>query len=314
MKIVVTTPAGHVGSRVTQLLLQAGVRPTLIARHPERLERAVRERADVVEADLSDPGAVVAATRAADALLWVAPQADDPDADPIQWYARLGAIAARAVTENSIGRTVFLSSIGAELRSGAGEIDGLGQAEELLDATGATVLHLRGGYFYTNLLGQLDSMRQGVLSAPMALDYAQPWVDPRDIGEVAAARLLCAGWSGRQVQAVHGPEDLTLSRAADIISEATGSQVRAQTISQEALRRTLRSAGLGDKQVDGMAGMSAVMRDDFTAEDKRSILTTTPTTLAAWAYVHLRPALTEKVSPACGASGTDFAFGTRTTS
>jgi hypothetical protein len=37
-----------------------------------------------------------------------------------------------------------------------------------------------------------------------------------------------------------------------------------------------------------------VTRKDFIAEDKRSILTTTPTTLAAWAYVHLRPAL---VSP-----------------
>ena len=37
--------------------------------------------------------------------------------------------------------------------------------------------------------------------------------------------------------------------------------------------------------------MSAVTLEDFVAEDKRSILTTTPTTLAAWAYVHLRPAL-----------------------
>ena len=273
------------------MLIQAGVRPTLLARHPAKLDRATSERADVVEADLSDARAVVLATRDADALLWVAPPTDDPSADPVAWYARLGANAARAVTENGIGRTVFLSSIGAEKRSGAGEIDGLARTEELLDATGAAVLHLRCGYFFTNLLGNLDSMREGVLKAPMAVDYAQPWVDPRDISEIAAARLLSAGWSGRHVQAVHGPEDLTLTRVAEIISEVTGRRVRAETISQDTLRRSLRAAGLGDKQVEGMAGMSAVMRDDFTAEDKRSILTTTPTTLAAWAYVHLRPAL-----------------------
>jgi hypothetical protein len=71
-------------------------------------------------------------------------------------------------------------------------------------------------------------------------------------------------------------------------------RVRGETISQATLRSSLRSAGLGDKQIEGMAGMSAVTREDFVAEDKRSILTTTPTTLAAWAYVHLRPAL---VSP-----------------
>jgi uncharacterized protein YbjT (DUF2867 family) len=269
------------------MLIQAGVRPTLLARHPAKLDRATSERAYVVEADLSDAGAVVLATRDADALLWVAPPTDDPSADPVAWYARLGANAARAVTENGIGRTVFLSSIGAEKRSGAGEIDGLARTEEVLDATGAAVLHLRCGYFFTNLLGNLDSMREGVLKAPMAVDYAQPWVDPRDISEIAAARLLSAGWSGRHVQAVHGPEDLTLTRVAEIISEVTGRRVRAETISQDTLRRSLRAAGLGDKQVEGMAGMSAVLRPDFVAEDQRSILTTTPTTLAAWAQAHL---------------------------
>jgi uncharacterized protein YbjT (DUF2867 family) len=291
MKIVVTAPAGHVGSRVVRLLIQAGVRPTLVTRSPARLDPAASERADVVEADLGDAAAVARATRDADGLFWVDPPTADPGADPVAWYTMLGAIAARAVIQNGIGRTVFLSSIGAEKRSGAGEIDGLARTEEQLDATGASVLHLRGGMFFTNLLWELDSIRDGVLRAPMPLDYAQPWVDPRDIGEIAAARLLAGGWSGRQVQAVHGPEDLTLSQVAAVISQATGRQVRAETIPQEALRSSLRSAGLGDKQVEAIAGMSAVTRGDFAAEDKRSIITTTPTTLAAWAHAHLRPAL-----------------------
>jgi hypothetical protein len=37
--------------------------------------------------------------------------------------------------------------------------------------------------------------------------------------------------------------------------------------------------------------MSAVTREDFVAEDERTIVTTTPTTLAAWVYSCLRPAL-----------------------
>src|ERR1700735_1830147 len=289
VKIVVTTPTGRVGSRVVQLLLQAGARPTLLARRPARLDPRVIERADVVQAAQADADAVVRATRDADALFWVAPDTADPDADPVAWYAQLGANAARAVTENGIAHTVFLSSTGAEMRSGAGAIDGLARTEELLNATGASVLHLRCGYFFTNL--DLDALRHGVVRAAVAVDYPLPWVAPRDIGDVAAARLLSGAWWGRHVQAVHGPEDLTLTRVAEILSEVTSRRVRAETISPDTLRRSLRAAGLGDKQVEGMAGMSAVMRDDFTAEDKRSILTTTPTTLAAWAYVHLRPAL-----------------------
>jgi uncharacterized protein YbjT (DUF2867 family) len=245
----------------------------------------------VVQAELADAAAVVRATKGTDALFWVDPPSVDPSADPIAWYAMLGANAARAVTENGIGRTVFLSSIGAELRSGAGDIDGLARTEEQLDATGATVLHLRCGYFFTNLLGELGSIRQGVLRAPMPVDCKQPWVDPRDVGDVAAARLLADAWPDNRVQAVHGPEDLTLSQVAEVISQAIGHEVRAETVTEETEREALRSAGLGDKRVEGIIGMSTVMREDFAAEDERSIITTTPTTLAAWAHDQLRAAL-----------------------
>jgi uncharacterized protein YbjT (DUF2867 family) len=289
MRIVVTTPTGNIGSRVVQLLLQAGARPTLLARDPARLDLRVRARADVVQTDLADSDAVVRATRGADALFWVAPLMKDPDADPVAWNAQLGVTAARAVTENGIARTVFISSVGAEKRTGVGEIAGLASTEEVLDATGSAVLHLRCGYFYTNL--DLDSLRHGLVRIPAAIDYPQPWVDPRDIGDIAAARLLYGGWCGRNVQAVHGPEDLTLIRVARILTEALGRQIRAETISEDALRDSLRAAGFGDKQVEGMVGMSAVMRPDFVPEDKRSIVTTTPTTLAAWAHARLRPLL-----------------------
>jgi uncharacterized protein YbjT (DUF2867 family) len=289
VRIVVTTPTGNIGSRVVRLLLQAGARPTLLARNSARLDPRVLEHADVVWTDLADSDAVVRATRGADALFWVAPMMTDPDADPVAWYAQLGATAARAVTENGIARTVNISSVGAERGTGVGEIAGLARTEELLNATGASVVHLRCGYFYTNL--DLDSLRHGVVRIPAAVDFAQPWLDPRDIGDVAAARLLYAGWSGRQVQAVHGPEDLTLIKVAEILTKALGRPIRAETISDDELRASMRAAGFGEKQVEGMVGMSAVMRSEFVPEDKRSIVTTTPTTLAAWAHAHLRPLL-----------------------
>ncbi|MER7011437.1 NAD(P)H-binding protein [Saccharopolyspora sp. NPDC000359] len=288
-KIIVTTPTGHVGSRVVQLLVQAGVRPTLLLRAPEKLDAATRDRVDVVQCDQGDADAVLRATQGADSLFWVDPPT--PDDDPAAGYARMGANAARAVRENGIPRTVFLSSIGAEKRHGAGEIDGLARTEELLDGTGASVLHLRCGYFFTNLLMELADLRRGVLRTPWPLDHPMAWVDPRDIGEVAAARLLSDGWSGASVQAVHGPEDLTFTRVAEVLSLAVGHEVRAERISDDEFRAALRSAGVSDGQVEGIVGMSTGLRDGFVPEDERSILTTTPTTLAAWAHAHLRPAL-----------------------
>jgi uncharacterized protein YbjT (DUF2867 family) len=285
MKIVVTTPTGNVGSRVTRLLLQAGVRPTLLLRDPAKLDEQTRELVDAVRCDLFDEDEVLRATEGADALFWVDPPVYG--GDPVAAYARAGANAARATREHGIARTVFQSSIGAEKRQGAGEIDGLARTEELLDDTGASVLHLRCGLFYTNLLLDPGGLEEGVLRVTWPVDAPLPWVDPRDVGDIAAARLLASGWSGRGVQAVHGPEHLSYAQVAAIVSRATGRPLRAEQVPDDAMRAGLRAAGLGEVQVEAILGMSIGLREDFVPEDPRTIITTTPTTLAAWAHEHL---------------------------
>jgi uncharacterized protein YbjT (DUF2867 family) len=289
MRIAVTTPTGNVGRELVPMLVRAGLRPRVLLRDPARLDPALRDHVDPVITDLHDPDAVLAATAGVDALYWVAPpgESDDPGAA----YAELGAVAARAVVANAIPRTVFQSSVGAERRHGIGEIDGLGRAEELLDATGASVLHLRCGYFFSNLAMQVEMLPGGVIPIILPVDAPMPWVAPRDIAEVAASWLLSPAWSGRHVQAVHGPEDLSWAQACAIVTEATGTPVRAERISDEEMRSQLRAAGLGPRRVESILGMSTGMRDGFVPEQPRTVASTTPTTLRAWAYDVLRPLL-----------------------
>ena len=290
MDIAVTTPTGHVGSRVVQLLLQAGVRPIVLVRDPARLAPEVRERVEVRVGDLADAPFVREATRNVQAVFWVDPTdfaADDPNAVT----ERLGGNLCAAVVDNAIPRVVFQSSVGAERRHGAGLIDGLARVEEMLDATGAAVLHLRCGYFFTNLLGALEDLRRGVLSTAMPATVAMPWVAPRDIGEIVAARLLSAAWSDRQVQAVHGPADLTFADVVAVLSEVTGREIRLQRVSDQEEHSKLLAAGLSATAAAGVVGMTQGLRDHFTAEQPRSVLTTTPTTLSEWAGAQLRPLL-----------------------
>lgn len=293
MKIVVTTPTGNVGRHVTGMLVRAGLRPTVLVRDPERLDPDLTDRVDAVALDQADAEAVVAATVGADALFWVDPPTTA--ADPIAEYVRVGANAARAITENRIPRTVFQSSVGAEKRHGAGEIDGLARTEELLDeavaATGGAVLHLRCGFFFTNLILQLDAIKAGTIPVVLPLDQPMAWVAPRDIAEVATTRLLSPDWHGRNVQAVHGPADLTWAEAAEIVAAAAGRPVRAERITDEEMREMLASAGMGPGLVDAVMGMSTGLRDGFTPEQPRDVTTTTGTTLAGWAYDELRPLL-----------------------
>lgn len=211
MRIAVTTPTGNVGRHVVAMLVRAGVRPLVLARDPARLDPQLRDLVEATAVDQRGAASVVTATAGVDALYWVDPTTDGPD--PLADYALATEAVTRAVTENRIPRTVFQSSVGAELRHGAGEIDGLAATELALDATVGpqrSVLHLRCGFFFANLVLQLDAVRAGVVPVLLPLDQPLPWVAPRDIAEVAVTRLLSPGWSGRHVQAVHGPQDLNL--------------------------------------------------------------------------------------------------------
>ncbi|MCS0600828.1 NAD(P)H-binding protein [Streptomyces sp. LP11] len=296
MTVVVTTPTGHVGSRVVRLLLQAGVRPRVLLRDPSRLEPDVRARVDVRTGDLTDGGYVSEAMAGAGAAFLVDPTPHTV-ADPVGASRRTGAGLAAAVREAGVRRVVFLSSVGAELRDGAGHLDGLAAVEEQLDATGADVLHLRCGYFFTNLLLALDDLAAGRLTTSDDPDRTLPWTDPRDIGDIAAARLLNDTWHGRTVQGVHGPEDLSWRRVAEILTAALGRDVRLRVVSDDDVRRTLAAAGLPPGAVEGIVGMTAGTRA-LVPEQPRDVVTTTPTTLSAWAHAHLRPLLaTRRAEP-----------------
>ncbi|MCT1477449.1 NAD(P)H-binding protein [Microbacterium sp. p3-SID336] len=286
MRIAVTTPNGNVGSHLTRMLVRAGVRPLLLTRDPARIADDLRAFVDVARADSQNPDEVIAATRGVDTLFWVDPSvmSEDPLAD----YARATDAVVAAVRANGVRRVVFQSSVGAEKRHGAGEIDGLAATEVALDALGIDVTHLRCGYFFSNLLLDVESVRAGTLRTVLPLDARRPWVAPRDIAEVAALALLNRQWSGRRVQAVHGPTDLSWSEVAGILTREFGHEVTAVRVGDEDMRDGLLSAGMPPAMAEAVLRMSTGLRDDFTPEQRRSPATTTPTTLAAWVREELR--------------------------
>ncbi len=290
MKIVVTTPTGHVGSALVRTLLRGGFRPTLLMRDLTHLDPALRRLVDAVEVDQSNERAVVRATVGTDALYWVDPPTDGDD--PLADYAHFSTIAAHAISSNRIPRTVFQSSVGAEKRSGAGEIDGLGHTEQLLDDTGRSVTHLRCGYFFTNLAYMADDIRSGTLSVLLPPDQPLPWVAPRDIAEVAAVRLASTAWTGRHVQAVHGPEDLSWQQVAEIIASTTGISVAVTQIAESEMRGALGELGMSAERVDATVKMSTGLGNGFVPEQARDVISSTPTTLASWCYEVLRPMVT----------------------
>lgn len=285
MRIAVTTPNGNVGRHLTRMLVRAGIRPVLLTRDPARVPEELHPHVEAVRADSRDAAQVAAATRDVDALYWVDPPAASED--PLADYARATDAVVHAVTANGIGRVVFQSSVGAEKRHGAGEIDGLAATEVALDGLGVDVTHLRCGYFFSNLLFEIEALRAGRLQTVLPLDAPMSWVAPRDIAEVAALTLLNRDWTGRRVQAVHGPEDLSWAQVAEILTRELGREVVVERVDDEVMRQQYLGFGMPPAMADAVLGMSIGLREGFVPEQERSVVTTTPTTLRAWVREHL---------------------------
>jgi uncharacterized protein YbjT (DUF2867 family) len=289
--IATTAPSGNVGRHVVHDLVRAGVRPRVLAHRPESLDPALADLVDLRVVDLGDAAALEAALDGVAALFVTIPSpwSDDPLGD----YGRHGAAVTSASAAAGVERVVLQSSVGAELRVGAGEIDGLAAVEQMLDDAPLSVVHLRCGFFFTNLVLQLDQLRTGEVPVVLPTDQPLAWVAPADIAAVAVGWLLRDDWSGRHVQAVHGPADLSWDDAARVVSAATGHELRATRVGDDEMRAGMvEGAGMPEAMADAILGMSTGMRDGFVPEQPRDATSTTPTTLGAWSYDVLRPLLT----------------------
>jgi len=290
MSIVVTTPTGHIGSRVAARLLASGRPFTVIARDPSKLSAAVRATATVVTGALDAPGVLERATVGAESLFLLVPP-NFVTQDPAGFALTVGRLAAEAVRVNKVSRVVFLSSAGAQ-RSDLAGVSRLGQIEKMIEAVAPHVLSLRAGFFLENLLNGVPTIADhGAFYLPFPADQPVTMVATQDIGDVAATALLTASWQGHVVQGVHGPSDRTFGEAAQVIGQAIGREVRFLRVDRDAVRGALLGAGASAAVADDLSAMYIGLAQHAADREPRTAATTTPTTLEQFVADVLAPVI-----------------------
>jgi uncharacterized protein YbjT (DUF2867 family) len=290
MRIVVSTPTGKVGRVTAERLLDAEAEVVVVHRDAAKVEGFAERGAQVFQGSIDDEASLTAATEGADALFWVTPEA--PTAANLRAAQNdFGAAAAAAIRANEIPRVVNISSVGAQHDAGTGPVAGLHDVEEMLEATGASVLHLRPAYFFENYIPQAQVITaMGAIMLPVSGACSLAMIATRDIGVVAADKLLDDGWSGTSVLGLHGPEDLSFDQAAAAISAAIGRNVAHTQIDEMQARMGLSMLGLGQSVIDAMVEMYHAMETGhLVASEPRTVETTTPTTMVEWATDVMAP-------------------------
>ena len=304
-RIAITTPTGNVGRRiVSELLEHRDVELVLLARRPEAWTGT---RMEVRVGSLDDPSFVVDATRGVDALYWATPNSFAPGITMREGYRRFARSAADAIRQNAIRQVVHLSGF-AHVDDGGGERSLFGALAEteatLADAArGSSITHLRAGFFFENLLGQLNYLRtEGRVFLPVDRKRRIPMVASRDVALRATELLLADLPSRRTFTGAFGPEDLSFSDVGAKLSEGLGRRISVVRLPQVLIRTRMLRAGRDERATDAFLLLfRAITKGLVTANPGRDDASTTPTSLSRWAREELAPLVDSDAAMMCPA-------------
>ena len=261
MNITITTPSGHIGSKLADILLTDGeAQVTVLARTPSKVEHFAARGARVVAGDQLDPAAIDKAVDGAEVLFWVVGM-DYTAANVRARYNQFADAASGALRRHPQLRIVHLSSVGAQLPDRTGPIKGLYDTEQKLIAAGKDVIHLRANYFMENVLGSLPTIASdGAIYATQPGGVTAEQVATADIAE-AAAHYLLRGPRGHHAVDIVGPESISFDHIAATVGEAIGKLVRHVQIPPDALKAALSSAGLSADLATELVELQQAMSD-----------------------------------------------------
>jgi uncharacterized protein YbjT (DUF2867 family) len=282
--IAVMGAAGHVGSRVTELLLreEADVR---VMEHRRRLDGLGQRGAEVVRGDARSADDLRALFAGAEAALVLVPD-DLADPEFTATRSRIGGAIADALAESRVGQVVALSTVGAGTPDPVGPPAGLRELEGRLAQLGETnLLVLRSSFYMENLLAALP-MIQALQRNASAIDpdLPIPMVATVDVAAEAAARLLARDLSGHRVRLLRGPEDVTMRAATRAIGERLGlPEVPYAQLPPADVEGALVAAGMSAEAAGLMVEMQLALNRGWPfAGVRRTADSATPTTLEAF--------------------------------
>jgi uncharacterized protein YbjT (DUF2867 family) len=223
MKFVVTGAAGHVSKPLTELLLARGHNVTVIGRKAANIAGLVKLGAKAAVGNMQDVPFLTETFQGADGVyLMLPPSWQESDLKKIG--AEIAEGFSTAIKSSGVRNAVFLSSYGAHRLNDAGAISALGRAEVALNKLdGVNVLHLRAGYFYTNLLLSIDLIKSSGVMGNMFTVPAGSFtvVDTDDIALAAADALTKLDFKGHSYRYVVSDESGT-DEIASVIGKEIG--------------------------------------------------------------------------------------------
>lgn len=271
-KILVTGATGTIGKALVNSLQQKNVSFVAGVRNTEQAKEKLGNNVEVVEFDFSNPATFERATEGVNKVFLLGPPLVlnlDEVLKPFIDFLK----------SKNILRVVYISALGLE------KVKELPFHEIIikkLEADGFELTVLKPTFFAQNFKNyEWENITERGITFNVAGDGKTAFVDVNDIGAVAAHTLVEEGHSGKSYE-LTGPELLSYSDAAALLTEVLGKPIVYPNPTAEAYKGALAAAGAPAFIADYMIAVSSLIKNRFVevvSNDVEKITGKKPTAL-----------------------------------
>ncbi|MBO9561911.1 MAG: NAD(P)H-binding protein [Niastella sp.] len=269
MQYVITGGAGHISKPLTEALLAAGHKVTVIGRNAANLQELVNKGAKAAIGSVDDVAFLSAIFAGADAVYLMSPP-NYAATNVKQAIEQVGKNYLAALTANPVKYVVHLSSVGAHLEAGTGPIAGLHRTEKNLNTlSDINILHIRPSYFFYNLFANLGLIKQaGIAGGNFSVPARRfPIADTSDIAAVAAEELLQLKFKGHGVRYIASDEVGTDDIAAALGKAVGKPELPWVKFPDDQAKAGMLQGGLGEDLADNYVEMGRTIDSGILFED-----------------------------------------------
>ena len=276
--ILVTGAAGKTGQAVIKALVARRQPVRALVRRDEQTQIVKSSGAqEAIVGDMRDATTLAEVTKGARAVYHICPNVNP---DEIQ----IGKTAIAAAREAGVEQFVFHSVMHPQTEAMTHHWNKL-RVEEALFESGLAYTILQPASYMQNVLGGWKAIVElGVYTVPYAVEARMSMVDLEDVAQ-AAAIVLTEPYHLGATYELAGPEVLTQTQVAEVLSTYLKRMVRAEQATIEEWTRQAQASGMGQYQIETLVRMfNYYDRHGFWGNPHTltSLLGRTPTKLEAF--------------------------------
>jgi len=246
--ILVTGAAGKTGRAIIRALVvrEQAVRALVHRDEQAQLVKSLGAQEAIV-GDMRDQRTLRLATRGVRAVYHICPNVSP---DEIQ----IGKAAISAAQEAGVEQFVFHSVLHPHTEAMTHHWNKLRVEESLFESHLPYVILQPASYMQNVLAGWRAIVERGVYAVPYSVETRMSMVDLEDVAQAAAVVLTEPGHLGATYE-LAGPDALTQTQVAEILSKQLRRPVHAEQVTVEAWTRQAQASGMGAYQIETLVKM-----------------------------------------------------------